>query len=303
MHPVKYEEIIDIIKRHDVEDQFEEYNETEIDENLVQEISEYFSSKYKRYAVVGIDIYKYSNYEKHKQSLIPILFQIIYSETVKNCLKYEPFLFQKIGNDDFIKSFISTGDGGFQLMPTPLHALTFIVYFEANLRIFNSYKSYPKLRQWIGKINLRYCITYDELFQLDNNYYGTAIINNSRLLSKDTLNRFLIEDNTYDWFLRTVRGMETLVTLDIGQIDQLEEFNNYDKKHDIKDRSLILSLGSNNINLLHLQKIGLVKSKKQEIDVYNVFLQVALRLKDPKNEGNNHNIVVSIGNTNTSGLE
>ncbi len=302
MDNVNYEEIVEVIKRYDKEFSFEEFTDIIDDQNMVEGIDSYFKNKYEQYAVLGIDIYKYSGFPEPKQSLIPILFKLIYNETVKNCKKLEPFLFQKINDVDFAKKFISTGDGGFLLMPTPLHALWFIVYFEANLRTFNSFSFFPKLRHWIGEINLRYCLTLDNLFSFNDNFYGSAIITNSRLLSRDSLNRFLVDKNTYDWFLKTIGGIETLMMIGMEHIDQLKEFKDYDKQERSPNRSVILRTGSKTLNLINVQKIGLVTTKNQQIDVYNVFLQVLLHAFDDSNDQKTKPLVISIGNTNTSGI-
>lgn len=94
-------------------------------------------------SIVGIDIYKYSSFEFYKQSLIPFIFEMLYRETTNNCMKNEPWLFQHLSFDKFISAFIPTGDGGFQELRSPLHAIIFIIHFEANLYTHGGSNLYP----------------------------------------------------------------------------------------------------------------------------------------------------------------
>lgn len=46
-----------------------------------------------------------------------------------------------------------------------------------------------------------------------SNFYGSAIINCARIISKDRLNRCLIDAETNKWFLHNTNGIETLTCL------------------------------------------------------------------------------------------
>lgn len=68
------------------------------------------------------------------------------------------------------------------------------MYFQANIVRYNSRNDTSSaLYEVIGEINLRYSLTYDNLYFYNKNYYGPAIINCARIMSKDKLNRFLLD--------------------------------------------------------------------------------------------------------------
>jgi hypothetical protein len=73
-------------------------------------------------AVLGLDIYKYSDYDDDKQPLIPFVFDLLLDSGFKYVKDAEKTLFADI---NIANNFISTGDGGFIIFPTPLHALVF----------------------------------------------------------------------------------------------------------------------------------------------------------------------------------
>jgi hypothetical protein len=186
--------------------------------------------------VVGIDIYQYSQYEESVQILIPIIFQEIYKNCIYMCWANEKYLFQKYEEvKQLSEQFIDTGDGGFQIFDTPLHAIIFICHFSTAIHLYNSYSILPKMRSITGEISLRYVMTHDKTYKIityDENkrYYGPSIINNARILGKDNLNRFLIDQNTYEWFMMKISGIENLEHLKYGGISNLEYFkkNEYD---------------------------------------------------------------------------
>jgi hypothetical protein len=127
-------------------------------------------------SVIGIDIYKYSEYQFEIQVYIPVLFNELYKETVKSCRLQEKYFFQKYGLtfEFFKKNFISTGDGGFQIFDDPLQSLIFSSYFQFKVQRFNS-GSYitptlENLYRIIGRIELRYAITFDKIYAYDNNF-------------------------------------------------------------------------------------------------------------------------------------
>jgi hypothetical protein len=158
-------------------------------------------------AVLGLDIYNYSGYEEDKQSLIPFIFDLLLDSGFGYTRSAEKTLFKDIAIQGH---FISTGDGGFIIFPTPLHALVFNLYFSAVLHIFNSGHFCPGLSGYIGELNIRSAVTYDNIFNYENNWYGKAVIKNSRILSKDRLNRFLIDKETYNYFMKNFNGIESL---------------------------------------------------------------------------------------------
>jgi hypothetical protein len=258
------------------------------------------------WTVLGIDIYKYSSYDAAKQVLIPLLFNLLYARTVQSLRLNMEYIFQVPTDYDFKTHFISTGDGGYQILPTPLHGVLFALLFEVNLRAYNSFHRFPKLRAYVGELRLRYCISYDAVYRLDNNFYGTAIINNSRLLGKDTLNRFLIDRPTYDWFMLQMNGIENLANISLDNVRLLPEFTNYDVSK-IDGRNIIigkeLPTSGQWIRTVDVQSIGVIRSKQTEMDVYNVHIQVVVLKEQVELKGGNPVFAVSLGNLNTKGIE
>jgi hypothetical protein len=263
--------------------------------------------------VLGFDIYGYSsNYKKMEQSLIPFVFNLIHELTIVQCLNVENFIFQNEDQTKITKRFISTGDGGFQILDTPLHAIVFLVIFSFNLRQFNSYHLFPKLRQLINEINIRYVITTGDLYhyyyQNYDNYYGYSIIKNSRILSTDKLNRLLIDHETYDWFMKRINGVENLVNITMMDIaENISEFNylDFDKKNYYKsfvfnntDSEKVFGIKSCKILKLHD-----VKAKSDNLNIYNLFLEFYSIVTDITNGENINKFTISIGNINAGGIE
>ena len=221
------------------------------------------------------------------------------------CLEQNQYVFQKYSNDRFEKSFLSTGDGGYLILSTPLHALLFAINFQAVVRAYNSYHLYPKLRHIIGEISLRYAITYDAIYYFDNNFYGRAIINNARILEKDNLNRCLIDQQTYEWFMINIDGTENLQILTINEISNILDFQDYDEVFKNKARNTIIGNSiSREVGIVNsdILKIGTIKSKESELDVYNIHLQVTMNISDEKNLNQKRTITISLGNLNTTGI-
>lgn len=55
--------------------------------------------------VLGLDIYRYSQYPKYEQVYIPVLFQLLYDTTTRHCIDKERFIFSTYGGEqkDFKK--------------------------------------------------------------------------------------------------------------------------------------------------------------------------------------------------------
>lgn len=261
-------------------------------------------SGFSQRSVLGIDIYQYSQYDEPKQTLIPFLFKLIYDEVTANCTNKSGFLFQKYRlHNEFRKEFINTGDGGFQIMETPLHSVAFAIHFQMLIRYYNSYRFYPDLRKLIGPINVRYSITLDKIFEYDGNYYGPSIINNARVISKDALNRFLIDENTYNWFMQTIMGVENLQFISNSDIAKLPQFTFYDPK--IRSKQEIIfpekrDFSYQKITSADIQKIGDIKAKSSSLSIYNLHLQFLGDLSGDNME--DKPIAISVGNLNIGGI-
>jgi len=304
VHTLDFEKILRILKETEDKYVFEKVNLIPKEDDLLDKLQRYVNyGQVNRKAVLGIDIYKYSSYEEFAQTLIPCMFKLLFRETIDMCFKNHAFLFQKYTKAEFEENFISTGDGGYVMFDNPLHALLFACNFAIVLRTYNSFHLYPKLRKIVGGASIRYAITYDKLYYFDKSHYGRAIINNARILSKDTLNRCIIDQNVYDWFTLNIDGMENLQLITIDDIANIYEIQgSYDnqilEEHEdaIFGQNVSRTTGIINSDVL---KIGEIHSKETSLSVYNIHLQIVSRWKRSDTE---RTITVSLGNLNTSSL-
>lgn len=251
---------------------------------------------------LGIDIYHYSDYPAEQQALIPFVFKLLYEEAVRLCVAQDQYVFQgHIGKRGLEEYFISTGDGGFQIFETPIHAIVFAINFAVMLRAYNAFKFHPQLRDFVGEINLRYAITTDTLFRFDRNFYGTAIINNARILGKDSLNRLLIDENTHNWFMININGVENLQTLELADLAMLGDFARYDRaymKAPHENGTFVKKYCE--VTAADILKIGTILAKNTKLSIYNLHIQskqlVDTRAKKPRY------MTISLGNLNISGI-
>lgn len=256
-------------------------------------------------SVLGIDIYKYSDYEKGVYEYIPVLFNLMFDNASNACIQYEKYFFTNFSNLQDIKDrFISTGDGGFLIFDDAFQALIFSMYFQMGVHVFNSGKCRFDLEcnlyEIIGKIELRYCITTDSIYKYKNNYYGIGIINNARILVKDHLNRFLLDINTLDWFSKKINTIESLSIITINSIMSI--MGNKSSVHPTNGNSPSMLFDNKNklITFVSVQKLGTLKSKNTTLDVYNLYILFQLASLGQTN----FNIyIASLGNTNTLGIE
>ena len=254
--------------------------------------------------VLGVDIYQYSQYNSLEQTVVPFLFKLIYREAAKLCSEKAGYIFQKHDMEDFERKFIDSGDGGFQIFESPLHAVVFAIHFELFVRYYNAFQFYPKLRQLVGPLNLRYALTLDQIYQFDDNFYGPCIINCNRILSKDELNRFLIDENTYNWFMLNMSGIENLQILSISEIKRIKEFAEYKIKpgaDSIFPEEMNFDPKSSIIGV-DVQKIGKIAVKSTHLSIYNVHMQYLGGLSKQEDAERNTWITLSLGNLNTSGI-
>ncbi len=250
--------------------------------------------------ILGIDIYHYSQYKPLEQALIPILFRIIFEQVASLCILNSSYIFQKYKNTEtFDKLFINTGDGGFLVFDSPIHAVAYTINFQMVVRYYNSSRFYPKLRKIIGPLGLRYAMTTDKIYRLDNNFYGSAIINNSRILEKDSLNRFLLDENTYQWLLQEINGIENLQLISINQLKKLSVFQDYEEISEGENEIYPEKMGYNFDKIItsDIQKIGKIISKSTPLSIYNLHLQFQGSLSN-----DNQKVIVSLGNLNATGI-
>ncbi len=299
-----YEKIMQILEDTEEKYVFEKVNLIPKENDLNEKLKKYVNySKMNRKAVLGIDIYKYSSYEPFEQTLVPFIFKLLFRETIDMVFKNHKFFFQKYTKEEIEESYISTGDGGFVIFDIPLHATLFAANFALVLRTYNSFHFYPKIRKIIGGVSLRYAITYDKLYYFDNSHYGRAIINNARILSQDALNRCIIDQNVYDWFTLNIDGLENLQVLTIEELANIYDFQgsyDYDILDDNPDQ-MFMKTPNRDYGIINsdVLKIGEIKSKESVLYVYNIHIQVAVKVQRGESE---RMITISLGNLNTSHL-
>ncbi|MCD8425020.1 hypothetical protein LNJ40_06900 [Tenacibaculum dicentrarchi] len=263
-----------------------------------KEIQLYLNTFIQKKAVLGFDIYQYSQYASTEQALIPHLFKKLYATTIRNCIKNEPFFFKYKNQAEFENKFIDTGDGGFQIFDSPIESLIFSIYFQANIVRYNSgNKLLSDLYNIIGEINLRYSLTYDDVHNYKNNFYGPAIINCARIMSKDNLNRFLLDDNTISWFNSEINSLETCLSFepekDFPTIPIFKSTYDNDTY-----KSLIFGKTKNLIKSIDILKIGEIKSKLDILSIFSIHIQVMFISSGKAFR----KYRISLGNLNSSGL-
>ena len=303
---LEFDKIIELLNEYDTESTYEKVNIIPESEELYNNISKYIDTKsFKNRAVLGIDIYRYGMFKHLEQTLIPAVFKIFFEKTIRLCLESNQYVFQNYTKTIIENSFISTGDGGFLILETPLHAVFFAINFEVVVRSYNSYHLFPRLRKIIGPISLRYAITYDTLFHFDNNYYGSAIINNARILNKDDLNRCLLDESSFNWFLTNIDGIENLQVYTIYDISNIYDFQDYDLSPIENGENEIISKNRTRLEGIinsDILKIGEIQSKEVGLKIYNLHLQVSLIIHSDTSSENERLITISLGNLNTSGI-
>jgi len=304
---IDHDIIREILLKHDNRVIFEKTNVVPDETEMLTELSACINlGEMTPKSVLGLDIYQYSSYGEFEQMLIPFLFKTMLGTTIDLCIDNHPFIFQTYSRERIEKSFISTGDGGFLIFDTPLHSLLFACNYAIVLRIYNAFHFYPRLRKIIGGISTRYAITYDKVYSYSDNHYGRAIINNARILSRDSLNRCLIDEHVHRWFTVNIDGIENLQVLTIEDISNIHEFSTgYNRillatrSDKIFGREANRHEGIINSDIL---KIGKIKAKETDINIYNLHLQVSTSLVNNDDESQKKIVTISLGNLNTTGI-
>ncbi|MGC4102859.1 hypothetical protein [Ferruginibacter sp.] len=259
------------------------------------------SSYIQEKVVLGIDIYKYSQYPTIEQIYIPVVFDWLYHMAAINTIKHEKYFFDGYGATevDFKKKFISTGDGGFQIFDDVLQAVIFATYFQTALRRYVTGGATGPLEKNLYKVvsslELRYAISRDKIYSYKSNYFGPAIINNARILSKDNLNRLLIDLNSISWLTKNLNAAENLLDIDKESLAKTSYFKGHDKS---KGSRLFDTSGK--ILSVDLQKVGALKAKETMLDIFNMHLQAKLEIIVGHHDYKIY--VVTLGNLNTSGI-
>lgn len=303
---IEFKDIQGFLDKYDLETFYGKVDDIPDSSDLKKGLEKYIGIKdIPHKSVLGVDIYQYGSYKDFEQTLIPFLFELLFERAIELCLNSNEYLFQNYTKEKIYDSFISIGDGGFIIFDNPIHSMVFALNFDMVQRSYNSSHIYPKLRNIIGGISNRYAITYDSIYHFENNYYGRAIINNARILSKDHLNRCLIAQKTYDWFLFNVDGIENLQLITLDEIHNTSDFEDYDSsliqngKNVIINNDISRCTGIINADIL---KIGVIQSKETSLNIYNMHVQATMEISTDKENETKRKITVSLGNLNTSGI-
>ncbi|WP_407448111.1 hypothetical protein [Fibrobacter sp.] len=271
----------------------------ETQKNFEHDLRDYLKcSKNQIKSVLGIDIYRYSKFDIQQQTMIPFVFQYLMKMTINTFFRSETLFSHRYQVKEFREEFIDTGDGGFITFQNPLDAVIFSMLFNAYLHLFNSYHLYPKLRKYLGPITIRYAITFDILYKIDSKFYGPAIINNARIMSKDKLNRLIIDDKTYEWFLLNTNGIENLPHLKKIALDHLNMQN-------LSGENLLSSaIGdetkTSGIRYVYCQKLEKILVKEDNFEIFNLTIQSYCSFWDSQHR--NISVASTIGNMNCSGI-
>jgi hypothetical protein len=267
-------------------------------ENFLIEIENVLEKNILVKATFGFDVYKYSKMNNIQQLLLSYLLEHLISATCEHIKNYESYFFTDTEIKYLNDTKISTGDGYYLFFENPLLAIIFAIYFNSNLQRINSnYPLFSHISDILGTISIRYCITYDELFNYNNVFWGKGIINCARILSLDKLNRFLIDNKSYDWFIKNTNGIETLKVLDHKDLELFKKNKTGQDYESIvfSDDQKMLKC----INTLDVQKLGNHSLKEDVFDIYNVYLQSTLTSQA---DTFIQKYVCSLGNTSSFGL-
>ena len=255
-------------------------------------------------AVVGIDTYKYSEMEPRTQSLLPHAIDILLNNTLEQLRVQESAFFDDDSTRHIHESLIRTGDGFFAFVEDPLRAIIFSVYLQFNLAAFNSAKLAQPLARIVGPLSVRYALTLGTVTEYEGIYYGEPIILNARLMSLDSLNRFLFDADVLSWFQSVTNGIDTLGVMLLSDLSSVDGMNCRPEGDSMvfsptRDEHRAYRFAS-----LSEIKIGATRSKNTTADIYSLFAQVYMKGSqslDP-DPGEEVKFIVTLGNTNPTGL-
>ncbi|MEE3435959.1 MAG: hypothetical protein VZQ47_10420 [Treponema sp.] len=256
--------------------------------------------------VIGLDIYHYSKMENKTQILIPVIFDLLFVQAENWMKQYEKNLIKD--QEHLQDSFIHTGDGGFLLVDNPIIGIVFLLHFYTLLNLYNSGLYLNDYYAITKEIEIRACMTKGSVFKYHSNYFGKAIIQNARILAADKLNRFLIDENVNNWFNENINGITSLLIRTGKEIEDILKLPN----ESLKDSYIFcynnfltvagMPTGNSSIKHVTKQKIGEISVKEDKNSIYNVEIQRYAHFEIPGETIRLNNIVITIGNSNASGL-
>jgi hypothetical protein len=248
--------------------------------------------------VFGIDIYEYSKMDALKQFTVPFIVDQLFENTLARLKSQETAFFR----DEFLveirRSRIDTGDGFFLILMNPLHALLFLCHFSIELELFKTRYRARTLMRSMNDYVIRYAISKGDVFIYSGKYYGDAIIRCARIMAKDRLNRCLIDNATYFWFYDNASGLESIQDAGLHNIFGIEELQAV--KEGKSDIFLTGPMVFSSFKSIVVNKIGRISVKNDTFDIYNVFLQIGMRVGEALM--NSFPIVASAGTINMHGL-
>ena len=268
----------------------------------------------KCYAVLGLDVYQYSQHSRAFLDFVPPIFDLFFRLSIKLCLTLEPWLFP-IKEEEFLFRAKHTGDGGLVLFDSPIHALVFNVYFHFCNALMNAGLIYQKITAFfeqsrkdnsnskgglgeepvaVERIVFRsamaqgVCYDYNPT-QRNKMYFGDAYLNCARVLSKDNLDRFLIDQTVRDFFVHWFQGIENLPECDPELFRrQMMEWQKATSKnpHQMGKGGLHSFLFQSTNHPFHPNnnafvegrsiKLGKTRSKLTLLDIYNLEVKVRI---------------------------
>lgn len=291
-------------------------------------------------AVLGIDILGYSKARNLAQMATPACMRAILAAAAVELSHYESLFFD--APSDIFKDWIDTGDGGYVFCATPLQGLLLALYIQSSLQTYNSerFDTWPPMhdgadygnevcaiRRLTGPLTVRFAMAFDQVYEYpawpgqfptlsQSNLYGTGIITAARIMSRDKLDRFLIDANAFGWFQKHTNGVESLrflpqhVALQQARKEAPPDPDSGWRSYAFQIRSKTAPtaqskerLGySKGIDELHSMRIGKVQAKEQRIEVYNIHVQMSHRyFLDGDSDAPDH-FIVTLGNLNPQGI-
>ena len=252
------------------------YNDEDTQNIVKEEIRHNVLSNinYEQHTILGLDLLGYNKFDLERQTIVPLVFDLIYQETISATVNYEGCFFEGYS---FSENFISTGDGCFQIFADPIQAFVFNINFYVTLHTYNSFRFYKNFRVFTGELFYRSCMTTGKIFSYENNYYGPGIIKNARIINRDRLNRFLIDEDTYRWFLEKIDGIENFSEIDLEDLLSILDiypdwgrtsiFRTYVTHRTTKENKYGREYGK--IKNCHVQKIGNILEKSDIFSIYS----------------------------------
>ena len=115
----------------------------------------------------------------------------------------------------------------------------------------------------------------------------------------------MIDENTYNWFMLNMSGLENLQILSLKEIHRIEEFKDYNLEEDM-DSIFPMEFDSDtkkSIIGLDIQKIGKIEVKSTYLSIYNLHMQYLGGIASGDDPDKNTVITLTLGNLNTSGID